>query len=83
MNFKARLDAVARKLANKAIQKDTPYSESIDAFKELRSYYALTMKAAPPDEPEGNSFGGFQRAVQEATERKNGGREIRNRRGDS
>lgn len=82
MPFKDKLDKLAEHLADKAIQGTTPYAESIDAFKELRAYYATIMKETKPEEPNDNkSFGDFQRKVQQASEHNNG--KVRSRRADS
>lgn len=83
MAFKDKLDKLAEHLADKAILNDTPYSESIDAFKELRAYYATILKETKPEDAtnDNKSFGDFQRKVQQASEHNNG--KVRSRRTDS
>ena len=38
------LDKLAKDIADKAAQKDTAFTETIDAFKALHAYYALRLK---------------------------------------
>ena len=77
MSFKDKLDTLANTLLDYAGKQSTPYSERLDAFKELRAYYALTLKESKPEEDDGTSFNAFHRKVQQA-EQANG--EVRSRR---
>jgi len=72
MDLKTELDKLAKVLVDQTAQKDTPFTDILNAFKELRAYYAMELKRNPPsddDEPGGFSFdngvgegnGGIQR----------------------
>ena len=79
MNLKDELDKLARVVLNKAQEKDTPLSESIDAFKATTAYYALSLKRKGADEPESedeNSFAGFQERLAQVEDKGNGGEAV-------
>ena len=60
MTLSQTLDKLAKTLADKAADKDTPLLESIDAFKALTQYYAAQQKRArksgDDEEPEAGGF---------------------------
>ena len=78
MNLKDILDKFAKRLSDKASEKDTPLQESTDAFKALTAYYAAQQKnRKKSSESEEDDTGEFSFA----DEVKNGGSpSARNRR---
>lgn len=80
---KSALDDLSKDIATKAAHKDTPFSERLDAFKNLTAYYALLLKHkgkddSDPDEP---GFGQFGQAFDADEEPANGQTSVRSRRG--
>jgi hypothetical protein len=75
------LDKLAKDIADKAVQKDTPFTETLDAFKALHAYYALLLKnkGGPADE---TGVSGFDFASGIAQEDVDGGARL-SRRGNS
>lgn len=60
MNIKEELEKLAQSLVNHISNKDTPFPDKLDTFKELRAYYAMILKhPADTDEEveEGFTFG--------------------------
>ena len=47
MNLKDELDNLASLLVAETKKKEVPFADIIDTFKELRAYYALTLKNTP------------------------------------
>ena len=56
MNLKSELDKLAKSLVDGANDKDANFAEKLDTFKELRAYYALTLKEKSPED---DADGGF------------------------
>ena len=44
IDFKDSFDKIAKIMADKATEKDTPFAEITDAFKAMTAYYALLLK---------------------------------------
>ena len=66
-DFKKNFDKVAKNIADKAANKDTPFAEVIDAFKAMTAYYALQLKHkdAPDEDTSGFDFANGIGAEQE------------------
>ena len=78
--FENRMTKIAQHIADKAVNKDTPFAESLDAFKSLTAYYALLLKnkTAPEDDPDAANFDNFgKRFGATAEENEHGGTEAR------
>lgn len=70
-DFRQSFDKIAKIIADKASQKDTPFAEITEAFKVMTAYYALTLKhKASPDDADG----GFDFANGIEREESNGSR---------
>lgn len=67
MTFDQSLAKLARHVADKATQKDTSFSEAVDAFKALITYYSVLKKTKAPAEEasDGADFLSFQSALEE------------------
>jgi len=77
LDFDAELAKLAKAIVQKATQENTPFEESVDAFKALTAYYALRLKHKPDeDEPDdGFSFA----SSRPGEEHENGGAPVRTR----
>lgn len=59
LDVKTELDKLAKKLIDEVTtNKEVAFEDMLGTFKELRAYYALTLKEAPdnPDEDESEGF---------------------------
>jgi hypothetical protein len=56
INLKSELDKLASTLVADATAKDAQLSDKVAAFKELRAYYALTLKQSLDDPDDGEGF---------------------------
>lgn len=74
--FDAHIEKLAKHIADKAIDKDTPFAESLDAFKQLTAYYALTLRhrEEPPPDEDSSNFSNFGKRLDAAQEQPNGRR---------
>ena len=73
------LDNLAKHVSERAAHKDTPFSETLDAFKALTAYYALLLKNKGDSEDAPGVPDAFDFATGIATEAENGGRISRRR----
>jgi len=63
------LTELSEHIADKAMQKDTSFAESLDAFKSLTAYYGLLLKTrTPTEDDESPNFANFGKALDEAQE---------------
>lgn len=84
MSAEKEIEKLAATVAKKAVEKDTPLQDQIDALKVLTAYNAMRQKNKTPpdnDEEDGDDFEGFQQklnAVQEGID--GGSKAVRNSR---
>lgn len=79
IDFDMELAKLARTIVQKATLNDTPFDESVDAFKALTTYYALRLKhKTGDDDPDPNGFN-FGNTGFADTEQPNGGPAVRSR----
>lgn len=80
-DFSDELAKVAKHIAKKAIDKDTSFGDSVDAFKHLTLYYALLLKnkGIPEDDEDASNFVNFGKRF-DKQESENGGQGLSNRR---
>ena len=66
MTFDQSLAKLARHVAEKATHKNTPFSETLDAFGKLTTYYSALKKTKAPSEEasDGADFLSFQSALE-------------------
>ena len=69
-SIRTSLDKLVKDIADKAAQKDTPFTETLDAFKALHAYYALLLKnkGDPADDAAGSGFDFASGIAQEDTD---------------
>ncbi len=70
---------VAKHIADKAVNKDTPFAESLDAFKSLTAYYGLLLKnkGASEDDPDAPNFDNFGKRFGEEQNNDSGNPSVR------
>ena len=77
-DFEKELLTLVRHVVKKATQDDTPFTESVDAFKQLTAYYALRLKHRTDESDDtGNGFSFDQAGLNAETP--NGGQSVRSR----
>lgn len=77
--FETELATLAKSIVQKAILGDTPFDESVDAFKALTTYYALRLKHKQGDDDEDDSEFSFGKTSFADEEKPNGGQSVRSR----
>lgn len=78
-DFEKELLTLVRHVVKKATQDATPFTESVDAFKQLTAYYALRLKHRTGEDDDTDSGFSFDQAGLDTTEKPNGGQSVRSR----
>jgi len=65
--FEQQMEKVAKHIAEKAVHKETPFAESLDAFKQLTVYFGMLLKHKEPGKPDGDgpNFNDFREQLGE------------------
>lgn len=81
-DFKDEIAKVAKHIADKAVNKDTSFAESLDAFKQLTLYYGLLLKnkGVPETDEDDSNFVNFGKRFGREQETDDGGQRLSNRR---